>query len=87
MQPAYSCPATFYKRFERKDGNQETTHYCPGCGHGHIHKYIAEALHDFGLQDRAIVISPVGCSVLAYYYIDAGNVQVAHGRSPRLRRA
>ena len=48
-QPAYSRPATFYKRFERKDGNQETTHYCPGCGHGHIHKYIAEALDDFGV--------------------------------------
>jgi 2-oxoisovalerate ferredoxin oxidoreductase beta subunit len=82
MQPAYSCPATFYKRFERKDGNQETTHYCPGCGHGHIHKYIAEALVDFGVADRAVLISPVGCSVFAYYYIDAGNVQVAHGRSP-----
>ncbi len=78
----YTAPPTFYRKFERKDGNQDTTHYCPGCGHGHIHKYIAEALHDFGLQDRAIVISPVGCSVFAYYYIDAGNVQVAHGRSP-----
>ena len=78
----FTAPPTFYKKFERKDGNQETTHYCPGCGHGHIHKYIAEALHDFGLQDRAIVISPVGCSVFAYYYLDAGNVQVAHGRSP-----
>ena len=78
----FTAPPTFYKKFERKDGNQDTTHYCPGCGHGHIHKYIAEALHDFGLQDRAIVISPVGCSVFAYYYLDAGNVQVAHGRSP-----
>ena len=44
----FTAPPTFYKKFERKDGNQETTHYCPGCGHGHIHKYIAEALHDFG---------------------------------------
>ena len=77
----YTAPPTFYRKFERKDGNQDTTHYCPGCGHGHIHKYIAEALHDFGLQDRAIVISPVGCSVFAYYYLDAGNVQVAHGRA------
>jgi 2-oxoisovalerate ferredoxin oxidoreductase beta subunit len=79
---SFAAPPTFYRKFARKDGNQETTHYCPGCGHGHIHKYIAEALHDFGLQDRTIVISPVGCSVFAYYYLDAGNVQVAHGRSP-----
>jgi len=82
MRPALSRPPTFYPRFLRKDGNQETTHYCPGCGHGNIHKYIAEALADFGVADRAIVISPVGCSVFAYYYLDAGNVQVAHGRSP-----
>jgi 2-oxoisovalerate ferredoxin oxidoreductase beta subunit len=82
MKPAYSCPATFYPRFERKDGDKDTTHYCPGCGHGNVHKYVAEALVDFGVQDRAILISPVGCSVFAYYYIDAGNVQVAHGRSP-----
>jgi 2-oxoisovalerate ferredoxin oxidoreductase beta subunit len=82
MKPAYSSPPTFYPLFTRKDGNQETTHYCPGCGHGNVHKFVAEALADFGVADRAIFISPVGCSVFGYYYIDAGNVQCAHGRSP-----
>ncbi len=76
-------PATFYDHFYRKGGaHLETTHYCPGCGHGILHKLIAEALADFGVADRTILISPVGCSVFAYYYFDVGNVQVAHGRAP-----
>ena len=72
----------FYDRFERKAELQQQTHYCPGCGHGIVHKLIAEALTDLGLQDRTILVSPVGCSVFAYYYFDVGNVQVAHGRAP-----
>ncbi|HDN59708.1 MAG: 2-oxoacid:acceptor oxidoreductase family protein [Candidatus Marinimicrobia bacterium] len=73
----------FYEVYERKPGADKlTTTYCPGCGHGIIHKMIAEALEDFGVQDRTIFISPVGCSVFAYYYFHTGNVQVAHGRAP-----
>ena len=72
----------FYDRYERKSELQHQTHYCPGCGHGVAHKLIAEALADLGLQDRAIFVSPVGCSVFAYYYFDVGNVQAAHGRTP-----
>ncbi len=72
----------FYDRYERKGELQQQTHYCPGCGHGVVHKLIAEALTELGLQDRAILVSPVGCSVFAYYYFDVGNVQVAHGRAP-----
>lgn len=76
-------PAVFYDKFIRKGGAQlETTHYCPGCGHGILHKLIAEALEDFGVADKTILISPVGCSVFAYYYFDVGNVQAAHGRAP-----
>ena len=73
-----------YKEFPRKGPSAapSATHYCPGCGHGVIHKLIAEALADFDLQDKTIVISPVGCAVFAYYYFDAGNIQVAHGRAP-----
>jgi 2-oxoisovalerate ferredoxin oxidoreductase beta subunit len=72
----------FYDRFGRKDELQGQTHYCPGCGHGVAHKLIAEALTELGLQDRSVLVSPVGCSVFAYYYFDVGNVQVAHGRAP-----
>ncbi|MBN1348473.1 2-oxoacid:acceptor oxidoreductase family protein [candidate division KSB1 bacterium] len=83
MAQILTKPASFYKRFERKGSIQnETTHYCPGCGHGILHKLIAEALDDFKIADRTIFISPVGCSVFAYYYFDVGNVQAAHGRAP-----
>ncbi len=72
-----------YKDFSRKGGAvTKATHYCPGCGHGVIHKLIAEAMVDLGIEDRTIMISPVGCSVFAYYYFDCGNIQVAHGRAP-----
>jgi 2-oxoisovalerate ferredoxin oxidoreductase beta subunit len=71
-----------YPTFPRKGGSAQTaTHYCPGCEHGVLHKFIGEMLADLGIQDRAIVISPVGCAVFAYYYFDAGNIQVAHGRA------
>src|SRR6201997_4144339 len=75
-------PETFYSEYERKSDLKHQTHYCPGCGHGVAHKLIAEALEDLGVQKDTILVSPVGCSVFAYYYFDVGNVQVAHGRAP-----
>jgi 2-oxoisovalerate ferredoxin oxidoreductase beta subunit len=72
----------FYDHYERKSELQHQTHYCPGCGHGIAHKLIAEAIAELGLQDRTVFVSPVGCSVFAYYYFDVGNVQAAHGRAP-----
>ena len=73
---------SFYENYERKSGLTDVTHYCPGCGHGVLHKLIAEALDDFGLQERTILVSPVGCSVFAYYYFRSGNIQSPHGRAP-----
>jgi len=78
----YEKPRSFYDVFERKGPGQKVTHYCPGCGHGTAHKIIAEAIDEFGVQDRTIFCSPVGCSVFAYYYFDTGNLQCAHGRAP-----
>ncbi|MFA6617761.1 MAG: 2-oxoacid:acceptor oxidoreductase family protein [Candidatus Neomarinimicrobiota bacterium] len=76
-------PASFYDEFIQKGGSQlANTHYCPGCGHGILHKLIAEAISDFDIQDRTVFVSPVGCSVFAYYYFDLGNLQAAHGRAP-----
>ncbi|MBQ7651311.1 MAG: 2-oxoacid:acceptor oxidoreductase family protein [Victivallales bacterium] len=74
-----------YDKFPRKGENNpapSATHYCPGCGHGVLHKLIGEALADLDIQDKAVMISPVGCAVFAYYYFDCGNIQVAHGRAP-----
>jgi 2-oxoisovalerate ferredoxin oxidoreductase beta subunit len=74
--------ACFYDRYERKAELQHQTHYCPGCGHGIVQKLLAKAIDELGIQDRTVLISPVGCSVFAYYYFDVGNIQVAHGRAP-----
>jgi len=84
---ARSKPASFYSSYERKDELQHATHYCPGCGHGIIHKMLAQAIDELGIQDRTVLISPVGCSVFAYYYFDVGNVQAAHGRAPAVATA
>ena len=78
----HSKSDVFYPEYERKSDLKHQTHYCPGCGHGVVHKLIAEALEDLGVKDSTILVSPVGCSVFAYYYFDVGNVQVAHGRAP-----
>jgi 2-oxoisovalerate ferredoxin oxidoreductase beta subunit len=78
----HSKSPVFYDTYERKADLQHQTHYCPGCGHGIVHKLIAEAIEDLALQDKTIFVSPVGCSVFAYYYFDVGNVQVPHGRAP-----
>ncbi len=79
---------SFYETYERKPGADKlTTHYCPGCGHGVLHKLIAEALDDFGVREKTIFISPVGCAVFAYYYFHVGNVQAAHGRASAVATA
>ena len=77
----------FYDCYERKAELQHQTHYCPGCGHGIVHKLLAQAIDELGIQDRTVLISPVGCSVFAYYYFDVGNIQVAHGRAPAVATA
>jgi 2-oxoisovalerate ferredoxin oxidoreductase beta subunit len=79
--------SAFYDTYERKEELQHQTHYCPGCGHGIVHKMVAQAIDELGIQDRTILISPVGCSVFAYYYFDVGNVQAAHGRAPAVATA
>jgi 2-oxoisovalerate ferredoxin oxidoreductase beta subunit len=77
--------SVFYDRFERHAHGEglkgRTTHYCPGCGHGLVQKFLAEAIEELGVQDRTVAVSPVGCAVFMYYYLDVGNTQAAHGRA------
>ncbi len=58
------------------------THYCPGCVHGIVHRITAEVIDELDLQDRAVGVASVGCSVLAYDYFDVDFQQAAHGRAP-----
>jgi 2-oxoglutarate ferredoxin oxidoreductase subunit beta len=58
------------------------THYCPGCGHGIVHRLVAEVIEELGLQEQTIGVAPVGCAVIAYDYIDIDWTEAAHGRPP-----
>ncbi len=62
--------------------NDVTMHYCPGCSHGVVHKLIADVIEELGIQDQTIGVSPVGCAVFAYNYIDIDWSEAAHGRAP-----
>ncbi len=69
--------------FEKpKSLTDATLHYCPGCTHGIIHRLVAEAIDELGIQGRTIGVAPVGCSVMAYDYFDVDFVQAPHGRAP-----
>lgn len=71
------------KIFERpKALSNVTTHYCPGCTHGIIHRLVAEVLDELNLTENTVGIAPVGCSVLAYNYFNCDMVQAPHGRAP-----
>lgn len=61
---------------------EQPTHYCPGCGHGTLHKLIAEVVDELGIRDRTIGVAPVGCAVLAYFYLKFDVTEAAHGRTP-----
>ena len=64
--------------------NNNPMHYCPGCSHSVVHKLIAEVIDEMGLEERTIGISPVGCAVFAYNYIDIDWIEAAHGRAPAI---
>jgi len=74
-----------YKRTEVLSDNELS--YCPGCGHGTVHKLIAEVIEEMGIQESTIGIAPVGCSVLAYNFLEIDWQQAAHGRAPALATA
>jgi 2-oxoglutarate ferredoxin oxidoreductase subunit beta len=57
------------------------THYCPGCGHGTVHRVLAEIIDELGIQGQVVGVAPVGCSVFAYNYFDIDMQQAAHGRA------
>ena len=67
--------------------NDVPMHYCPGCSHGVVHKLVAEVIAEMGMADKTIAISPVGCAVFAYKYIDVDWQEAAHGRAPALASA
>nr|WP_307775135.1 thiamine pyrophosphate-dependent enzyme [uncultured Cetobacterium sp.] len=69
--------------YKRTKGLRDiSTHYCPGCTHGIIHKLVAEVLEELGVLGETVGVAPVGCSVLAYKYFNCDMHEAAHGRAP-----
>jgi 2-oxoglutarate ferredoxin oxidoreductase subunit beta len=66
---------------------EERTHYCPGCGHGIVHRLIAEIIQELGIREKIIGTAPVGCAVLLYDYFDFDTIECAHGRPPAVATA
>jgi len=58
------------------------THYCPGCGHGIIHRLVAEVIDEMGARERVLSVAPVGCAVFAYFYFNFDCMEAPHGRTP-----
>ncbi len=61
-----------------------STHYCPGCTHGLIHRLVAEVIDELGIRERTICVAPVGCAVFAYNYFNVDGCEAPHGRAPAM---
>jgi len=71
------------KIFSYTDGlTRKTTHYCPGCTHGVIHRMVGEVIEELGVRESCVGVAPVGCSVLAYEYFNCDMFEASHGRAP-----
>ena len=64
-----------------------TLSYCPGCGHGTVHRLLMEVIEEMDIQKETLGVSPVGCSVLAYDFLDIDMIGAAHGRAPAIATA
>ena len=72
-QALFQCPESL---------TDTPTHFCPGCGHGLVHRLIAEVVDELQIRERTIGVAPVGCSVLSYFYFNFDVTEAAHGRTP-----
>lgn len=61
---------------------EKLTHYCAGCEHGTLTRLIAAAIDELSIRESTVMIDSVGCSVLAYNYLNCDHVVAAHGRAP-----
>jgi 2-oxoglutarate/2-oxoacid ferredoxin oxidoreductase subunit beta len=56
-------------------------HFCPGCNHGNVHKFVAEAIDEYGIKGKTIGVAGVGCCVFLYNYLDIDTLEAPHGRA------
>lgn len=62
-------------------------HFCPGCGHGIVHRLIAEVVDELNIRERAVCVASIGCAVIAYHYFKFDGLESAHGRAPAVATA
>ncbi len=72
--------AIVFERPKALDKNFDS--YCPGCTHGIIHRLVAEAIDELGIEGKTVGVCPVGCAVFAYNYFACDMIEAAHGRAP-----
>ena len=72
MEIVYAKPSTL---------TETPMHYCPGCGHGVVHKLLMEVIDELGIAENTIGVAPVGCSVFAYMYMNVDMQEAPHGRA------
>lgn len=72
MELVYQKPATL---------TDTVMHYCPGCGHGVVHRILMEVVEELGVWEKTVGVAPVGCSVFAYNYMNVDMQEAAHGRA------
>lgn len=76
------------KVFERTKGLTDVKmRFCPGCGHGVVHRLVGETLEELGVRERTIGVSPVGCAIFSDEYFNCDMIQAAHGRAPAVASA
>lgn len=63
------------------------SHYCPGCGHGIVHRLVAEVIDELKIRESAVCVSSIGCSVTSYNYFNFDGLESAHGRAPAVATA
>ena len=74
--------------YERPETLQDClTHYCPGCGHGVVHRLIAEVIDELGIRESVIGTAPVGDAVLLHKYLRVDACEPAHGRTAAVAAA
>lgn len=66
---------------QAQNPNVGASKFCPGCGHGMVLKALALAIDELQLHERTVFGCDIGCSLLAWNFMNLDTVQTHHGRT------
>ncbi|PJE67630.1 2-oxoglutarate synthase [Candidatus Shapirobacteria bacterium CG10_big_fil_rev_8_21_14_0_10_40_9] len=55
--------------------------FCPGCGYGIILKNLGLVIDEQGIQKNSVLLTDIGCNLLAWDFFDLPTCQTHHGRT------